>query len=935
MRHLLVVWILLAASLPVWGNTATEPKKLTAAQVTQQQQSIQKTLGRQPDFFKPYRSESVRAVVLERVRLTNDRKTLSLYCNVGLAQIGIRPELLEKWAGEVRKKLPKEYAETEVKFYSYNIPAERFIPNYYRKRADRDASRTSSPFNRAPLVMKINDPLYDKGLSDRHIALWGGHGWYFEGDDSVWKWQRPALFTTREDLNTQEFTVRYVTRMLENAGAVVTLPRERDPQHREFIIDNDKSTLGCAMEMVGNWKQMPNGFFPFDTLVNQNPFTEGTSLLAGLEGDLHPQIIYRPNLREKEHYGVYVSWQAFPTNITNARYTVYHAGGMAEFQVNQQIGGGMWVWLGSFDLDPDSRIVLSAPYGTKEGTLSADAVKIGGGMGNILRADQTGGYSRYSEAARYWMQYSGVPDSIYAQDTKSKDNKAKRALDYSDSFKATGDWGTYLRKHKNLPVDVAVGIHTDAGISDTIVGTMAIHYTNKTTAKYSNGKSKMAGRDLADLIQTQIVEDIRAKYLPGWTRRSLYDKSYAEISRPDYPAMLIEMFSHQNANDMAIAMDPRFRFDISRAIYKGILRFVSDRYGRQYVVQPLPPQSVASYLHGLDSVTLSWEATADPLERSAVPKYYKVYHRGGIDGSFDEGSIVQTNRIVLPLQADGQVHSYRVTALNDGGESFPSETVSVGRPRVPKGRALIVNLFDRLSPPALKKDEQGKILGFDLDEDPGVPYIQDRAIIGRQFNFSPDSAFVDNDNPGWGASGSELYPRGIVGNDFDLARFHGQALLENGYAFASCSRRAFETTAPVAAYDLINLLCGAQRGYPDNFKIFDARIVSKLEPLFQSNSKIIISGSYIGSDPSASTDITRKFGYLWEGKTRATRPRNPVYTVPTFDRLEPVDGAVAIEYRNYPPVIRSGNIFAAGFPLEYLAPEELKALLTLLLDSCE
>ena len=34
--------------------------------------------------------------------------------------------------------------------------------------------------------------------------------------------------------------------------------------------------------------------------------------------------------------------------------------------------------------------------------------------------------------------------------------------------------------------------------------------------------------------------------------------------------------------------DPRFKFLVSRAVYKGILRHVAAQYGRPFVVQPLP-----------------------------------------------------------------------------------------------------------------------------------------------------------------------------------------------------------------------------------------------------------------------------------------------------------------------------------------------------------
>lgn len=872
---------------------------------------------------------------MERVQVAADRKTLHLYCNVGLAQIAIRQERLDEWAAAVRKKLGPDYERCDIRFYAYKIPAERFIPNYFRPEAERDPKRTSRPIDRPPLVRRTDRSLYGRGLGGRHLALWGGHGYYYhEEEDSAWTWQRPALFGTIEDLNTQEFASRYLAPMLENAGAVVVMARERDPQQREIIIDNDSSTGNARIDTVGHWTAKNGGFIYQDTLRTQNPFRQGTVLQAEITAELKPSITYVIGLDESGEYGVYVSWKAQPGNLTGARYTVYHAGGKAEFEVNQRIGGSMWVWLGRFVLDSTSRIVLSAPDKATTGTLIADAVKIGGGIGNVERAGTVSGVSRYAEAARYWMQYCGVPDSIYAQETLSIENKEHKLLDYTDNFKGNGDWCNYIRRQKGIPLDLALGLHTDAGICDSIVGTLAIHYTDRCRAHYTNGKSKLAGRDLADLVQTQIVTDLRAKYDSTWTRRSIYDKSYAEISRPDLPAVLVEMFSHQNANDMALAMDPAFRFDMARAVYKGVLRFLADRYGRSYTVQPLPPSGFRAELIGGDSVRLSWRAAEDPLEPTARPDRYRVYERIGKDGAFDDGREVRFTELAWPLRRDGVLHSYRVTAVNEGGESFPSETLCVGLAAEEQGRALIVNGFTRVSPPALKRDAQGKISGFDMATDPGVPYVRDYAVVGPQLDFDPLSPFEDNHRPGWGASSTEWAGRGTVGNTFDYAAIHGEALLKAGFSVSSISRTAFERM-PIrpSQYRMIDLILGAQRSWPARYSIFSPLIVRQLERLIEANVPMVVSGSYIGSDPEVEDSVRKLLGY-----TCSERIPNPQgmtagsYHTPAFDRLRPLAGGSTIRMENWPAEgVRNGQTYVFGFPIEVLDSNALGDLFKRLL----
>lgn len=932
MKRTLFIFFLLISFTGIWA-LPYEPS-LSESALKVEQQNILKKLGKRPALFDPWRCESVRSVILERVRLSSDKKILWLYCNVGLAQIAIRSELLQTWAGKVRETLGDDYQDCDVRFYAYNIPAERFIPNYFRDKADRDPKRESTPINGRPLVRRTDRPVYGQGLGGRHIALWGGHGkYYHEEVDSAWKWQRPALFTTIEDLNTQEFAARYLAPMLENAGAAVVMARERDPQPMEIIIDNDGSTGNAKIITSGKWKKESGGFAVQDTISKQNPFRQGTVLQSVITPDIKPAIIYIPTLDKPDKYGVYVSWKALPSNLTNARYTIVHAGGQAEFEVNQRIGGSMWVWLGAFDLDSASKIILSTPDNATSGTLTADAVKIGGGMGNIKRGEDISRVSRYAEAARYWMQYCGVPDSIYAQETLSPDNKDNKQLDYIDNFKGNGDWCNYIRKQKNIPLDLAVGLHTDAGICDSVVGTLTIHYTDGTKANYTNGKSKLAGRDLADLVQTQIINDLRAKYDTSWTRRSMYDKSYAEISRPDMPAILVEMFSHQNANDMARAMDPAFSFDMARAIYKGILRFLADRYGRNYTVQPLPPSALCAELIEGDSVRIRWKPTVDPLEPTAKPTVYRIYRRTGMDGAFDDGTETRLTEIQLALPRDGKVYSYQVTAVNEGGESFPSEIVSTGLAPDEQGRALVVNGFTRISPPALKKDGNGKLLGFDMDSDPGVPYINDLAIVGLQENFETLSPFEDNDRPGWGASSMDLFPNGLRGNSFDYPAKHGAALMAAGYSFASCSRDAFEQMPfRPSHYQLVDIIMGAQCGYPARYNIFNTQFNNQLQKIINGQVPVIISGSYIGSDPSASATVKDLLGYTYQKKIpNPYKQTDSLYYTPAFDCLQPANGGKAIVIEELPVAgVQHGKIFSFGFPLEILNQNILQDLFKLI-----
>ena len=137
-----------------------------------------------------------------------------------------------------------------------------------------------------------------------------------------------------------------------------------------------------------------------------------TSIKKGAESTAE----WVPQIDETGEYAVYVAYHTVPGSTNAARYTVYHRGGISEFKVNQQMGGGTWIYLGKFAFDKNlgksQRIVLSNKTGKAGEVVTADAIKIGGGMGNVGRPEIST-YPRFTEAARYWMQWAGVPDSIY------------------------------------------------------------------------------------------------------------------------------------------------------------------------------------------------------------------------------------------------------------------------------------------------------------------------------------------------------------------------------------------------------------------------------------------------------------------------------------------------------------------------------------------
>ena len=86
-----------------------------------------------------------------------------------------------------------------------------------------------------------SSPNKGKDLTERNIVLYPSHGLYYNRDRAEWIWQRATLWTTVEDLYSQEY-VRHITRMLENAGANVLSPRAGLPSGTSTTATSTRTT---------------------------------------------------------------------------------------------------------------------------------------------------------------------------------------------------------------------------------------------------------------------------------------------------------------------------------------------------------------------------------------------------------------------------------------------------------------------------------------------------------------------------------------------------------------------------------------------------------------------------------------------------------------------------------------------------------------------
>lgn len=865
----------------------------------------------------------VGSVKVTQVKVTGGK--IDVYTNPTLSYLSLSPALVDSLYEATRAAVGSN---GKVRIFSDGYEISELITSIHQP---RKGNKNRLP-EVNPLVKNVSQAYAaPKGLDGRHLAIYGSHGLYYYQADQRWIWQRAKMFTTVEDLYTTSYTMPFLVPMLENAGAVVIQCRERDRQTEEVIVDNTEAVGADWVTVVdGGWGGIPENML----YEGENPFTFGGYAYA--ECKKGSALRYTPSLKKEGHYGVYISYKTLDNSTDAARYAIVHKGVRTEYEVNQQMGGSTWVYVDAFDFgtNADENYVEVLTSGKSGKVITSDAVRFGGGMGSVARYAQkdllenvpsakengsqnakknkqnaqpvvyptrdevrdfsyTSGVPRWIEGARYWMQYTGIPDSVY--------NYTEGKNDYTDDYAARGRWMNYVMGGSaaypegpglGIPLELGLAFHTDAGTTpwNEIVGTLIIYtdYDDEKKKDLPNGASRIINRDYADYMQTQIVNDVRTTFAPEWTRRRLHNSSYAESRNPKTPTVLLEFLSHQNFADMKYGLDPSFRFVVSRAIYKGMLRFLHEQYGTPYVVQPLPVSHFALAFGEGNQVNLSWQARVDSLEETATPSAYVIYTRLE-NGDWDNGKLVKGLSYTMHIESDKQ-YDFKVCAVNDGGKSFPSEVLSARKASNEAGKALIINGFTRVSAPEHFESKDSTLAGFKPNHY-GIGYGHEVSYIGEQFEFTRALEWQSDDNCGFGTSYNDGRNISPIGNTFDYPALHGRVLSKANYSFVSTSVEALEEIGD--GWTFVDVILGKQKEMTigtekvqTKYTCFPSNLRSALEK-YQGN--LLLAGSYIGEE-MASKDAkawTKKYLHYTfsadyashNGKIQVLKPRTDLQLV--------------------------------------------------------
>ena len=555
-------------------------------------------------------------------------------------------------------------------------------------------------------------------LSGAEVYLSQCHGWIWYDSLDGFSTQRGTWYETVEDFHNPEAANQALAPFLHNAGADVWMVKERDIHATSAFADNDGE--GYSESGAGITQGSPGFAEQATWAYGENPFEGGTTRLLP-EGASATFSLAAP---AQGWTALYVAYDAAETRSTAAAYQVTARGVQVDHTVNQRTHGSTWRYLDTLWLEPGDPVTVRVS--STSGAVSADAVRLGGGEGAIERNGETTGRPRWEEGAILATQFNGAPESVYdPYNDGNGSDPTSRSL-----------WAAW--EHPDEADAVYVSWHSNACDGCDARGTSVYVYDGGC----SGGEPIAGSEDLAGLIQEELMA-VGEAWDPEWQDRGVEAACFGEVnpsSNDEMPGVLIEIAFHDTEADIEILKEPAFRIDASRAIYRGIARYLE---GDGVAFLPEPPQALS--LRNTDSgLALSWtpgwqgDLWGDPADDYLV--------QTSVDGRAwaDHSAVSQLSASIAAN--GGDLVFARVVARNEGGVSFPSAVVAARRGQ--DAPILLVNAFDRLDSGQLDLQDLGGALGevarMDLARinagDILVPHALAIAAAGWPFDSAEDDA---------------------------------------------------------------------------------------------------------------------------------------------------------------------------------------------------
>jgi hypothetical protein len=640
-------------------------------------------------------------------------------------------------------------------------------------------------------------------LSGVVIYASAGHGW--TAGDTSWYLQRPILLGMCEDYGNID-QLNYFAAYAFNAGATVVPIRPVGWQPIEIILDQDDPGVTYA----GSWGDSTASKYYENGVTNSGYAYKWASSSTTETATAR----YTPNITVTDFYPVYCFTIA-SNNRTLQTYRVSHSGGISEIAIDHRETGNGWIWLGDYYLEAGGdnwvEITNESP---ESGAIIAEAIRWGGGMGDIVRPGPgtISGYPRDEECQKYFAQKElgeravGFDSDIWDIDGAS---------DGSDNVRTGAKWAREMNQvpaggvHVDRWKRIHIEFHTNASggsargqitlITDLGATTNQVEYANTLSDRFD--------------LEMSLLGD---QFEHGWVDRAsaTYTSSYGAICTPanddEFDATIIECAFHDNTEDAQTLRDPRVRSAMARATLHGMIEFLSTLGGSQVPLAFAPdvPQYPRVHVEPDGDVVVSWVA---PLSNDALgdPATGYVVYRSTNGYGFGDPTVLGdvTSATFTDIPA-GETHYFRIAATNTGGESMPTEVLAVRKSLADDRELIIVNGYDRLRRQNNYIQHHTQPAGYAGDE-------QERLIWRRS-------------------------------NSFDYVVQHAKALAAHDYGFASCCNDAVSYSyVQLSDYDGAIWILGNESTEDATFSGVEQSMVSDF---LLDGRGVFISGAELGYD---------------------------------------------------------------------------------------
>ena len=154
------------------------------------------------EHFQEYQADlDLKSLKVDRTNINRNGRRLDIYLNQNFSYQRFRHSLIDTIYKNLRSDLPQDIRRYSIGIHTADRTIEQLIPNWARKVTNRDDLWNETEYKGLPWVSNDSRPYTPtKGLTNIHMAVTPSHGLYYDNGDSLWEWQRPPLYCTREDL---------------------------------------------------------------------------------------------------------------------------------------------------------------------------------------------------------------------------------------------------------------------------------------------------------------------------------------------------------------------------------------------------------------------------------------------------------------------------------------------------------------------------------------------------------------------------------------------------------------------------------------------------------------------------------------------------------------------------------------------------------------